>query len=291
VHLEPLLAVVLWGGIYPGVKLGLRELPVLSFTYLRLVLAAAVLITLSRPVIARLPRNVWRSVAEAGIAQAAFQLLLVAGLGQTTAGTSAILLATSPLLTAGWLAVRGDERASSAQWIGISLGLIGVAMVVLRGGAAFDGAHTAGGLLSLAAAGAWVWYSLAVVPAVGSVGAIPATAWSMALAALLITPAALPGLEGLPWRSVSWQAWAGLGYGATAGMVVAMTLWGRSVHRLGPTETMVYVYLEPVSAVVIAAVVLGESLTPTQALGAVVAFAGIWCAATASRGRTHDTAR
>jgi len=122
-------------------------------------------------------------------------------------------------------------------------------------------------------------------------GAIPATAWSMALAALLITPAALPGLEGLPWRSVSWQAWAGLGYGATAGMVVAMTLWGRSVHRLGPTETMVYVYLEPVSAVVIAAVVLGESLTPTQALGAVVAFAGIWCAATASRGRTHDTAR
>ena len=41
-HLQPLLAVTLWGGIYPGAKLGLREIPVLSFTYLRILLAVIV---------------------------------------------------------------------------------------------------------------------------------------------------------------------------------------------------------------------------------------------------------
>lgn len=30
-HLLPLLAAVLWGGVYPGTKLGLRETPVLGF--------------------------------------------------------------------------------------------------------------------------------------------------------------------------------------------------------------------------------------------------------------------
>ena len=30
-------------------------------------------------------------------------------------------------------------------------------------------------------------------------------------------------------------------------MVAAMALWGRSIHRLGPKQTMIYIYLEPVS--------------------------------------------
>jgi probable blue pigment (indigoidine) exporter len=41
---------------------------------------------------------------------------------------------------------------------------------------------------------------------------------------------------------------------------------------------MVYVYLEPVSAVVIAAILLGESLSATQAAGALLTFAGVWLA-------------
>jgi drug/metabolite transporter (DMT)-like permease len=58
-------------------------------------------------------------------------------------------------------------------------------------------------------------------------------------------------------------------------MVMAMALWGRSIHRLGPKQTMIYVYLEPVSAVVIAAAVLGEALRPIQAVGALFTFVGI----------------
>jgi drug/metabolite transporter (DMT)-like permease len=82
-------------------------------------------------------------------------------------------------------------------------------------------------------------------------------------------------MQDYAWRSVSWGAWTGLVYGATVGMVMAMALWGRSIHRLGPKQTMIYVYLEPVSAVVIAAAVLGESLRPIQAVGALLTFVGI----------------
>ena len=39
---------------------------------------------------------------------------------------------------------------------------------------------------------------------------------------------------------------------------------------------MIYVYLEPVSAVLIAAALLGESLSWIQAAGAVLAFMGVW---------------
>jgi len=59
-------------------------------------------------------------------------------------------------------------------------------------------------------------------------------------------------------------------------MVVSMSLWGRSVSRLGPTETMVYLYLEPVSAVVIAAILLGESFGAVQLMGALLTFSAVW---------------
>jgi probable blue pigment (indigoidine) exporter len=70
----------------------------------------------------------------------------------------------------------------------------------------------------------------------------------------------------------------GLVYAAVVGGVVSTALWGRSMVRLGSWQTMVYAYLEPVSAVVIAAIVLGESLSAIQAAGALLTLIGVWLA-------------
>ena len=276
IRVEPLVAVVLWGGIYPGAKLGLQEIPALSFTYLRLILAAIMLAAASGHGRSGWAWSLRGPALRAGAAQAAFQLLLIAGLARTTAGASAILLAASPLIAAGWLAITARERVSGHHWLGLLLGLAGVALVVGGGTVGLDRTHLIGNLIALGAAAAWAWYSLAIGPLAGACGATRATGWAMAIAAAIITPAALGEVARLPWRGISWVAWAGLVYGATAGMVVAMSLWGRSLGALGPRQTMVYAYLEPVSAVIIAAVLLGETLRPIQAAGALLTFAGVW---------------
>jgi drug/metabolite transporter (DMT)-like permease len=275
-QIGPILAVMLWGGIYPGVKLGLRDIPVLSFTYLRILLAMGVLFAVARwmqPL--TLPRSLWKPLLRAGLAQTLFQFLLIAGLQWTTAGNSAILLATAPLLTAGWLALTGREGLGRRQWYGLVLGLGGVGLVVHGGGIEFTSSHLAGDVLALGAAGAWAWYGLVIGPLVGTLGPVQATGWTMAIAVLCFTPLAVTEAGGHAWGKLSWGAWAGLIYGATAGMVIAMALWGKSIHQLGPKQTMVYVYLEPVSAVVIGAAVLGEVLSPLQAVGALLTFLGV----------------
>jgi drug/metabolite transporter (DMT)-like permease len=132
-----------------------------------------------------------------------------------------------------------------------------------------------GDVLALGAAAAWSWYGFVVSPVVAAAGTWQATGFAMGIAMLIFTPLALPGTFHLAWGGISWEAWTGLLYGATAGMVVAMALWGRSLHRYGQRQTMVYVYLEPISAVVIAAAVLGESLSAVQAAGALLTFAGV----------------
>jgi drug/metabolite transporter (DMT)-like permease len=276
VHLQPLLAVTLWGGIYPGAKLGLREMPVLSFTSLRLLLAMIVLFAVSwRAQPLCFPRVLWKPLLHAGLAQTVLQFLLIAGLQRTTAGNSAILLATAPLLTAGWLAFRRHEHLGRRRWVGLVVGFGGVALVVQGGGIEVTGARLGGDLLALGAAGAWAWYGVVIGPLVGTLGALRATGWTMVIAALCFTPLSFAEVRAHTWGRVSWEAWAGLIYGATVGMVMAMALWGRSIHRLGPHQTMLYVYLEPVSAVVIAAAVLGEVLRPIQAVGALLTFVGV----------------
>jgi drug/metabolite transporter (DMT)-like permease len=157
--------------------------------------------------------------------------------------------------------------------------LLGVILVIRPEGVAVRGHHLAGALLSLSAAAVWVWYSLAVVPLVRAAGTIRTTAWSLSAAAFLLTPIALPGTVHLAWSSISWPAWGGLLYSSIVGMVVALTLWVRSVHELGANQTMIFLYVEPISAVVIAALVLGESLSIVQMVGAVMTFAGLWYAA------------
>jgi drug/metabolite transporter (DMT)-like permease len=95
----------------------------------------------------------------------------------------------------------------------------------------------------------------------------------------MLAPVAL--LDAAPdtwWGSVPWAAWGGLVYAAAAGGVVANALWGQSMHKLGARQTMVYAYLEPVSAVVIAAIILAESLSAVQAVGAALALIGVWLA-------------
>jgi drug/metabolite transporter (DMT)-like permease len=155
------------------------------------------------------------------------------------------------------------------------VGVIGVGLVVQVGNLSVTWAHLGGDLLALGAAGAWAWYGLIISPLVGRLGAARATGWTMVIAACGFTPLALIEVPSHAWRSVSWAAWAGLLYGATVGMVLAMALWGRAVHRFGPQQTMLYVSLEPVSAVVIAAAVLEEALRPMQAVGALLTFVGV----------------
>lgn len=283
----PLLAVILWGGIYPGAKLGLRDIPPLSFTAGRLILATTILLATSWRAGAgdsvRIDRHLWRPMLFAGLAQAAFQGLLVAGLDRTTAGNSAILQATAPLLTALWLVITvGEDRLIRRQWIGLLVGLAGVALVVGGGGLSLSSRYLSGNLLELAAAAAWVWYSLAVGPVVRAVGTLRATGLSMALATLFVLPFAFSEMRHVAWGQVSVVAWLGLIYGATAGMVVAMSLWGRSIHRLGPRQTMLYTYIEPCSAVVVAALVLGETMSLNQGIGAALAFVGIGLASARS---------
>ena len=278
IHVEPLLAVVLMGSNYPVIRFALREVPVPSLTFLRLFLGAAILWALLLPRRRPVPRSLWAPLVNAGIAWFALQIQIMASLHFTTAGQSAIIQAVAPIYSAVWLALRRRDHLDVRQWNGLLMGLVGVGLVVRGTPGHIEWSYVIGDFLSLAAAAAWVWYSLAISPVVGSLGPVQATGYAFSIAALAMAPLTLFDTRHAWWQSVSWNAWGGILYSVAAGFVVAMALWGRSMYRLGARQTMPYAYLEPVSAVVLAAIILGESLAAFQAVGAVLTLIGVWLA-------------
>ncbi|HZT07005.1 MAG TPA: EamA family transporter [Chloroflexota bacterium] len=277
--IEPLAATLLWGGVFTAAKIGLRDIPALSFITLRILIATAVLAVLvlhTRSL--RLHRPAWRALILAGLAQTSFQYLLFQAINRTSASISAILLATAPLMTAGWLVAARRERLGSRQWLGLGLGIVGVALVVQTDQAAPASITLTGNLLALGSAVAWAWYGLAIGPLARATGSLSATAATLAIAGMLLLPLSIPELRSVAWDHVSVAAWAGTLYGSLLGLVLATILWVRSIHRWGTQPTMTYSYVEPVAAVVIAAIVLGEALHPIQGMGALLALAGVFLA-------------
>lgn len=277
INVPALAAVVIWGAAFPIVKYALAEFPVLAYAALRPVIAVALLFGLLRlrgePL--GVERGDWPRLLAAGYAgMALFQLCFILGLGYTSASHSALLLCTSPLLGAVVLWLGRREPVSARSLVGLLLGLTGVALVVLQADPSGT-ASLAGDLLTLLAALGWVGVTILPRSLVARYGPVKVTAWLLlASATVLVAIGWQETLEAL--RSPpSLLAWLSLLYSAVVAMVLANVLWQRAVRALGSTQTLVYFYLQPVVAILLAAVMLGERLGLLQAIGGTITLLGV----------------
>ena len=62
--------------------------------------------------------------------------------------------------------------------------------------------------------------------------------------------------------------WGAVGYSGVGAIGLAYLFWYRGVHEIGPTRTAMYSNLQPIVAVLVAWVALGEIPTVAQGLGA-----------------------
>ncbi len=147
----PTLFVLLWSTGFLGARLGLPYAEPFTFLGIRMVIATALLLALALATRAPWPS----SAAQAGHMAVAGLLVHGAYLGGVfnaintglPAGVAALLVGIQPLLTAalaGWLL---KEQVSTRQWLGLALGLVGVALVV--GGRLTGGTVTVLGMASI----------------------------------------------------------------------------------------------------------------------------------------------
>ena len=263
---------VLWGGSFFFNGVVLRELPPLTLVFLRVALAALILLPLMRAYRLPFPQGIsgWRPFFAVALFNNVLPFSLIV-IGQTfiPSGLASILNATTPLFTVVVMAVAGEEKLIVRRISGVIVGLIGVA--ILRGGALdLNSGQGIGILLCLAAA---VSYGIAALVARRTLADSPplATATFQLMASSLMM-AVVAGLMERPWHLpmpglTTWLAVAGLAALSTA---LAYIVFFQVLRRSGATNVMLVTLLVPITAILLGAFVLGERIALREIVGALV---------------------
>jgi probable blue pigment (indigoidine) exporter len=200
-----------------------------------------------------------------------FFALLFTAAYRLPGGVAATLGAVQPLIAAGLAAILLRERLRSNVLIAGVLGVIGVALLVLRAGAQLDATGIAAGL-----AGATSMASGVVLTKRWGrpVPLLTFTAWQLVAGGLFLLPLAL-AFEGPP-PPLSLSNLLGYLWLGSAGTGVAYALWFRGIDKLPVGRVSLLALLSPIVATTAGWLVLHQRLTSAQMAGAVIVLGAIW---------------
>lgn len=198
-------------------------------------------------------------------------------LQHTFAANVSIIVAMAPILTS-ILAhfFTGDEKLHMTVWAGFAVAMAGVVLVVLNGAFVLK-LSPLGDLLSLLAAGSWACYSVLIkrlpghmdgillarrVMLYGVVTAVPLLAARGELA-ISLAPLAQPKMLFC------------ILFLAVLGSAVCFAMWNTVISRLGVVRANNYIYLQPFITIVASHFLLGEPISWTAIVGALLIVGGV----------------
>ena len=261
--------VFLWATSWVLIKIGLEEIPPLTFAGLRYILGFVFLL----PVF--LSRSGWTSLA----VQPASSWMKLLGLGllfyALTQGASFVALAYLPAVTVNLLwsfssvvvALLGipilGEGVSGRQWIGVGLALGGALLFFHP--VSFPAGYTPGLIAAVVGVGANALASILGrdINRAGEHTPLTITVISMGVGAAVLLGAGLL-TQGLPRLSL--RSWGIIAWLALVNTALAFTLWNRTLQTLQATESSVINGTMIIWIPILAVIYLGESLSVQEVL-------------------------
>jgi drug/metabolite transporter (DMT)-like permease len=259
-------------------KIGMHVFNPLTFAYLRVVGAAIILnFLLHERNAAPLERgDGWRLAGFSILGVVINQSLFLAGLALTTAHAAAILITTIPIFALAAAIVIGRERATFAKVGGIVLAAAGA--VVMVGGEGLTGTTRAllGDLMIVGNSLSYALYLVLSKPAMARLSARRVIARMFAVATVVMLPIAAWPMMHERWRAIPANAWFSLAF-VIAGPTIAAYLMNAWALKYAESSVVAaYTYLQPVFAVILAAIFLQEQIRPIAILAGAMIFAGVF---------------
>jgi drug/metabolite transporter (DMT)-like permease len=270
---------LIWSTVWLFIKLGLHDLPPVSFAGIRLVIAVAVLlpfVLIRRTPLPQSPRE-RMLVAVTGLLLLGLNYGLVFwGAQFITSGLTAVLQAATPAFTLAFAHyLLPNERFTLSKLSAVALGVVGVA-VIFSDQMQVVGWHALAG--SVAVVGGALCVAFAYVLVKAHLGHLRPTVLTTGQMLCAMVPLVAYGFvrEGNP-LTFNWtpKAVFSLLYLALAGSVAAFWLNYWLLKRMDATKVMSMSLVEPLLAVLLGALVLGEKITAHALLGGVCILASI----------------
>ncbi len=260
---------VIWGSTYLSIRIAIETIPPFLMVAMRFLIASGIMFALARASGASLPTRIeWRSAGIMGV------LLLVGGNGGVSwseqklpSGLAALLVAMVPL----WVALiewfrPGGRRPADRAFVGIALGLAG--LLVLVSPDLLANSQQIDPLSVFAIILATILWATGTVYSRTDYAKLPpsplmSTAVEMLIAGVVLALLALATGEMGRFHpaGISSRSLIAVGYLVVFGSAVAFTAFVWLLQVVPATRVATYAYVNPVVAVVLGWLILGERLT------------------------------
>ena len=266
------LMIGFWSANYIIAKIALREFPPLLLTGVRTTLAGAIMLVIrgARPY--RLPPDFLRLAVLGLFGVALNQLCFVVGLGNTTVAHASIIVSLGPILVLLIAAGMKQEKLTGRKLVGMSLAIAGVALLkALQDNAGPARATWFGDIFIFLSTLSFALFTVFGKPVTRLYSSTTVNTFAYVGGAIALSPVTIWQAAAHPLSRISLAAWICAGYMALFPSVIAYLIYYYALTHIAPSRLAAFSYLQPVFAMLLALILLGEHLTvPVLTAGAVI---------------------
>jgi len=277
------LIMIVWGATPVATRLAVADFDPSHVGLLRTALGGAFALPIVLALRLPLPkrrRELTLLIVSAASGFIVFPLIYTFGQRETSAMHGGMILAALPIFT-GTYAAMVERRRPRGRWlVGCTIALAGeVMLIALRAGSGGAAPTLMGDLLVLLSA-LLVAAGYVAGARLGQSGysSLATTLWGVSLAAVLsaVMFGGLVARDG--WPSAGWVSWAAVFYMASVTTIIGYIGWYWALAKGGIGRIATIQFFQPVSGLVLAALLLGERMTLPLLASTIVILAGVWIA-------------
>lgn len=275
------LTAIFWGGTFIAGRVVSQQVSPFSAAFFRFIMASFCLLLVIRLKEGRFPIPAKQRLFPlfllglTGIF--AYNYFFFKGLKLVEAGRASVIVAQNPIVIALLSAYFFKERLTPLRVAAILLSVSGAALAITRGNPAsvFQGGLGVGELYIFGCVATWAAYSLLGKAVMRNLSPLHSVTHSVLIGTGLLLPFALieGGIQAAP--SYAWRAWAGLGYLAVFGTVVGFFWFYEGIQQIGAMKAGLFINFVPISAIIMAVLLLGEPMTWSLLVGGVLVISGV----------------
>jgi drug/metabolite transporter (DMT)-like permease len=277
-----MLTAIFWGGTFIAGRVVAKDVGPFSAAFFRFAIASSFLTLIVWRIDGKLilpKKKQMVPVILLGLTGVfTYNVFFFKGLKLINAGRASIIIANNPIFIAILSAYFFKEKLNLIKVIGIIISVTGAIIVISKGNLneIVQGNIGRGEIYIFCCVLSWVVYSLIGKVVMADLSPISSVFYSCVIGTFfLFFPACFEGIIN-NFHHYPIMAWLGIFYLGIFGTVVGFVWYYEGIKQIGPTKASLFINFVPVSAVILAFMILDEPITLSLFIGTILVCAGVY---------------
>ncbi len=282
IYVKLMLTAIFWGGTFIAGRVVAKDVGPFSASFFRFAIASSFLILIIWRIDGRLLLPKKRQMVPVillGLTGVfTYNVFFFKGLKLINAGRASIIIANNPIFIAILSAYFFKEKLNLIKAVGIIISVTGAIIVISKGNLneIVQGNIGRGEIYIFFCVLSWVVYSLIGKVVMADMSPISSVFYSCVIGTFfLFFPACFEGILN-NFYHYPIMAWLGIFYLGIFGTVVGFVWYYEGIKMIGPTKASLFINFVPVSAVILAFMILDEPITLSLFIGTILVCAGVY---------------